>query len=91
MSKFNGCLLFDIPDKPIGNWEENIGTRGVFIEWHNKKDGRTLIIKEDDEATTDYFIELWWHDKNGDLWETIEWYREWDDAIADAKEWMARN
>ena len=33
MSLYHGLLLFDVPEAPIGDWQENLGGRGLIDKW----------------------------------------------------------
>lgn len=90
MSLFHGLLLFDIPDKDIGLWKENLGYRGVIDVWEIKEKGLKLTIQNAESISNEMEQEVWIGNENG-LWETIGWYDNYEDAIISAKEWMTQN
>ena len=95
MSKFNGALLFDVADEPIGNWRENLGGRGLYNRWdlydENEKIIETLYIESyDSELNEDDNYELWVHTADG-MTDTINFFSDYDDAIKWAKEEMSKN
>ncbi len=56
MSLNHGLLLYDVAEEPIGNWRENLGTRGMFDKWElllNSKRVEIIILESlegDDEG-----------------------------------------
>jgi hypothetical protein len=64
MSRYGGMLLFDIADESIGKWTEDLGTRGMWVQWSiypdPEKDSEfesefieRLILEPDDDAVCD--------------------------------------
>lgn len=86
MSLFHGVLLFDIPDKPIGEWKENLGYRGMIDVWEIEKKGLRLTIQNTENVAKPEKQEVWIHDDKN--WETIGWYDTYEEAIKEAKIWM---
>ena len=44
MSWNHGLLLYDVADEPIGNWRENLGTRGTYDLWELVIDSRRVEL-----------------------------------------------
>ena len=44
MSLNHGLLLYDVADEPIGNWRENLGTRGTYDLWELVIDSRRVEL-----------------------------------------------
>lgn len=44
MSLNHGLLLYDVADEPIGNWRENLGTRGLYDMWELVIDSRRVEL-----------------------------------------------
>lgn len=86
MSLFGGLLLFDIADPSIGNWGEDLSTRGLFDRWKTQNKEITLIINIDEDSNTN---EVWIHDNKGN-WETL-FYGNYNDAIIFSKKFMQKN
>ena len=86
MSLFHGLLLFDVPDKPIGQWKENLGYRGVKDVWEIKEKGLMLIVENSENPDNEKEQEVWVCDE--EIWETIGWYNTYEEAIKEAKIWM---
>ena len=89
MSLFNGVLLFDIADEPIGKWEENLGYRGVIDVWEIKEKDMTLTVQNAENIENEMEQEVWVCDP--DSWETIGWYDTYEEAMKEAKKWMKEN
>lgn len=55
MSLNHGLLLYDMAEEPIGNWKENLGTRGMFDMWELVIDSKRveIIILEELEGVED--------------------------------------
>src|SRR5437879_900279 len=97
MSRYHGLLLFDIADRPIGQWEENLGTRGMFDEWETK-DGRYFIRCEQyedceheshkEENCTE--SEVWWGDNKTGACDSI-FFGAHKQAIREMKRFMREN
>jgi hypothetical protein len=86
MSKYNGMLLFDVADPPIGNWKENLGGRGIYGMWENKKAGLTLMIESNEDSGGE---EVWIHDQKGN-WDSL-FFGDYEESIRYVKEFMKKN
>lgn len=92
MSKFGGMLLFDIADKPIGNWTEDLGGRGMYVKW-NLKGTRVFIMIEpyegegQEEGKEDW--EVWVANEETGAWEPLI-YRPFEEAVKFAKGFMRK-
>ena len=88
MSRYRGMLLFDIADKPIGKWHENLGTRGYYDKWEIKDENgkviQSIIIDLDEDSNGQW--EAYW--ENADGKEEFIKYGCYDDVIKSAKEFM---
>ena len=69
MSLYHGMLLFDVAEKPINGWEENLGTRGMFEEW--RKDHRRIEIDIYDEAEEPAEWEAAYYNDQTGYWESL--------------------
>ena len=89
MSLFRGMLLFDVADKPIGSWEEDLGFRGMIDVWRHKEKGWTLYVQNSENPDNETEQEIWID--YGDEYESIAWASDLDLALVEAKEWMSEN
>ena len=97
MTKFGGLLLIDVPEDPIGDWENELGHRGMREVWHLQgKEHIKINIDpyEDCEECLAGECECWevWYsnDEAGD-WEPIGHGHGFDAADKIAKEYMREN
>ncbi len=103
ISKFKGMLLFDVADEPIGNWQEDLGYRGVYDIWRLMKNGKDTgqfiqiepiddICEHCDSLGKDCECEEVWigDDKTG-FHDTLGCFESYDEAIAFAKKYMKKN
>jgi len=92
MSKFHGMLLFDIADKPIGKWHENLGTRGMYDLWEMEVKGKVLycvrVTPYDDGEKSEW--EAWWSNEESGVWESIE-FGTYKQCLKSAKDFMKKN
>jgi len=94
MTLFKGMLLFDIAEEPIGNWENQLGYRGMMEVWKHNKTEDTIIIESYEDCKEHgencECQEVWMHDKNGKL-DTLGFYDTFEEADQEAKQFMKEN
>jgi len=84
MTKFKGVLLFDMPEPAIGDWENQLGYRGMIEVWKHKKTGDELIIEPCDEGYTEVLI----HNKDHTKMDSLNAFDTDQEADDFAKKWM---
>jgi len=95
MTIFKGLLLFDIAEQPIGEWENQLGYRGMMEVWKHKTTGDTIIIEAYEDCTIHdpnecTCEEVWMHDKNGNV-DILGVYDDFETADKEAKKLMREN
>jgi len=94
MTKFKGMLLFDFPDPPIGQWNEEVGTRGMYDLWYFGNTKQFLMIEpyeelpcsiHGDECTCE---EVWLGDDKTGNCTTVGTYDGYEEALEEAKRFM---
>jgi hypothetical protein len=92
MSRFGGMLLFDIADRPIGNWVEDLGGRGMYVKWNLKGTKVFIMIEpyegeDQEEGKEDW--EVWIANEESGAWEPLI-YRPFNEAVKFAKAFMRK-
>jgi len=102
MTLFKGLFLIDIAEEPIGNWENQLGYRGMMEVWKHKETGEEIVIEpfdhEDHETPEDdphlricECHEVWMRcEKTGNI-DTLGVYDSFDEADREAKKFMREN
>jgi len=88
MSRFHGMFLFDIADEPIGDWEEDLGYRGVKDVWRTR-DKHFMLVIEPNEDTEDE-EEVWVANERTGNWDSIA-FGTYEECIDEAKKFMREN
>lgn len=95
MTLFKGILLFDIAEKPIGKWENQLGYRGMMEIWKHEN-GDRIIIEVFEHDTEEHLSgkcechEVWMHDKKGNL-DTLGVWSSFEESDRNAKAFMKEN
>lgn len=86
MTLFRGMLLFDIAEPPIGDWENQLGYRGMMEVWKLKDTDYVLTISayEDSDEPCD---EVWIANDSTGYWESL-FFGSTEDCNTFAKKWM---
>ena len=88
MTLFKGVLLFDIAEPEIGNWENELGWRGMREVWHLKGQEHIEInIDPNDDADNEEW-EVWQSNNKSGEWGSIGYGNTFEEADKIAKEYM---
>ena len=97
MTIFKGLFLFDIAEPSIGQWENQLGYRGMMEVWKIQETQDFVCIEPWDdicERHRDQECTCWeaWlgNDKTGDC-DTLGIWESFDKADQEAKKWMNEN
>lgn len=93
MTIFKGVLLFDIAEPTIGDWENQLGYRGMMEVWKHKKTGDTITIEPYEDCTEHdpdecQCHEIWIADDKNGQYDSIGIYNTFEEADQETKKWM---
>jgi len=88
-------LDFEIEEDSIGDWENQLGYRGVMEVWKHKVTKEEIVIESYEDCTrhdpNEYTCEeVWLHDENGNV-DTLGVYNDFEEADREAKRFMREN
>jgi len=96
MTLFKGLFLIDIAEEPIGNWENQLGYRGMMEVWKHKETGEEVVIEVFEDCSEHDPDECECHEvwlrcnKTGNC-DTLGVYNSFDEADIEAKKFMREN
>lgn len=97
MTKFKGLLLFDIAENPIGQWENQLGYRGMMEVWKHSETKHVVTIQPWDDICETHgdkectCWEVWIADDKTGNWDCLGIWENFELADQKAKEWMGEN
>jgi len=96
MTLFKGVLLFDIAEAPIGNWENQLGYRGMMEVWKHKETGEEIVIELYEDCTEHSSDEcecheIWMRDNKRGISDSHGVYDTFEEADREAKKFMREN
>lgn len=90
MTRFRGLLLFDVAERAIGPWENQLGYRGMMEVWKKRGTALVVTIQPHESSEDDEEWEAWWGDENTGDSESIA-FGTFEYCEDEAKEWMRKD